>query len=262
MTQQLVFDEDAARVIEAIYEIGDAVRRRALVREALGAQPGESVLDVGCGPGFYCAELAAEVGTSGRVVGVDASEAMLGLAQRRCAGLAQVELRPSDATTLPAADGEFDAALSVQVLEYVADVGPALSELHRVLRPGGRVLVWDIDWATLSMHTEDPQRNARVLAAWDEHLHDPVLPRTLAPRLRAAGFAGVRMTAHPFATAALDPDTYGAAITGFLVEFVKGRQSITADEAAAWLEEQRALDADGRFYFALTQLCFTARKRG
>ena len=50
---QLVFDQEAASRIEAIYHIGDAVRRRAIVRAALRATPGERVLDVGCGPGFY-----------------------------------------------------------------------------------------------------------------------------------------------------------------------------------------------------------------
>ena len=77
---QLVFDDDAARAIEAIYLIGDAVRRRAIVRAALGAQPGERVLDVGCGPGYYCAELLEQVGAEGSVVGVDGSAAMHALA--------------------------------------------------------------------------------------------------------------------------------------------------------------------------------------
>ena len=83
---QLQFDADAAKRIEALYMIRDATRRRALVRKALAAAPGERILDVGCGPGFYCAELAAEVGPSGSVVGVDSSKAMLELAGRRCAG--------------------------------------------------------------------------------------------------------------------------------------------------------------------------------
>ena len=51
---QLQFDADAARRIEALYQIQDAVRRRGLVREALGAVIGDRVLDAGCGPGFYC----------------------------------------------------------------------------------------------------------------------------------------------------------------------------------------------------------------
>ncbi|MGA8926186.1 MAG: hypothetical protein WB462_08185 [Solirubrobacterales bacterium] len=49
---QIVFDEEMARQVEALYRIRDAALRRGLVREKLAAQPGERVLDVGCGPGF------------------------------------------------------------------------------------------------------------------------------------------------------------------------------------------------------------------
>jgi arsenite methyltransferase len=257
---QLVFDDDAARKIEALYLIGDAVRRRGIVREALGASAGERVLDVGCGPGFYCMELLEDVGPSGLVVGVDSSAAMLALAARRCAGHDNVDLREGDATSVPVEDASFDAALSVQVQEYVQDITAGLAELHRALRPGGRVLVFDVDWATVSIHSGNDDRTDRVLRAWDEHLAHPSLPRTLAPRLRSAGFKDVRMSAHPFVTLGFDPETYGAALLPFIADFVAGRQGVSEEEAQAWLAEQRELGDRGAFYFAITQLCFTARK--
>ena len=257
---QLVFDEQAASRIEAIYRIGDAERRRAIVRATLGAAPGERVLDVGCGPGFYCAELLEDVGSSGAVVGVDGSAAMLALAARRCAGHDNVELHEADATALPVDDASFDAVLSVQVQEYVRDVTAGLGELHRALRPGGRALVFDIDWATLSIHSEDEARCDRVLRAWDDHLAHRSLPRTLATRLRAAGFEDVRMAAHPFVTIAFDTDSYGAALVPFIAAFVPGHGDVSEEEAQAWLAEQRELGERGEFYFAITQFCFTARR--
>jgi arsenite methyltransferase len=256
---QLVFDEDEARQVESVYRIREAQQRRQTVRETFGARPGERVLDVGCGPGFYCAELADEVGPSGSVVGVDASPAMLELAGRRCAGLGNVELRAGDATALGVSDADFDAALCVQVLEYVAETRAGLAELHRALKPGGRVLVWDIDWATLSMQDDDLTR--RVRTAWDEHLTHSSLPRTLAPSLRAVGFEGVQVQAHPLATVAFDPETFGGALVPFIAAFVGGRADVDEDEGAAWLEAQRALDKRGEYYFAVTQFCFTAVKR-
>ena len=259
---QLVFDEDAARQIEAIYGIVDAVRRRRIVRDALGAATGERCLDVGCGPGFYCAELLREVGPTGLVVGVDGSRPMLELAARRCAGHENVELREGDATSLPVEDASFDAAVCVQVLEYVADADTALAEMHRALRPGGRVAVWDIDWATVSIHSDEPARMERVLRAWDEHLAHPSLPRTLEPRLRSAGFEDIRMLAHAFATVEFDPETYyGAAILPGIRAFVAGRNGISDEEARAWFAEQRQLGGRGEFYFASTQFCVTAMKQ-
>jgi ubiquinone/menaquinone biosynthesis C-methylase UbiE len=257
---QLVFDEDAAQAIEAMYFIGDALRRRAIVRERLGAQPGERIVDIGCGPGFYCAELAEEVGSSGSIVGVDGSPSMLALAQRRCERFAHVELVEGEATAVPVADASCDAAISVQVQEYVPDISASLGEMLRVLKPGGRVLIWDIDWATVSI-SGNRERNARVLAAWDEHLANPSLPRTLTRELHAAGFEDIELTAHAFATNDFNPDEYyGPALVPFIGTFVSGRQGISADEAEAWVAEQRELGKRGEFYFALIQSCFTARK--
>jgi arsenite methyltransferase len=260
MASQLVFDEDAAQQIEAVYRTGDAARRRSIVRAALAAAPGERILDVGCGPGFYCAELLEEVGRSGSVVGIDSSPAMLALAARRCAGHDNVELHEGEATALPVEDGDFDAAISVQVQEYVPHISASLAELHRVLRPGGRVLVFDIDWETLSVHSEAPELTARVLRAWEEHLAHQSLPRTLGPRLRAAGFDDVEVTAHPFATVGSDRGSYAAGIVPLIGAFVSGRHGIGEEEVQAWVAGQRALAERREFYFAITQFCFTARK--
>jgi arsenite methyltransferase len=184
---ELAFNEDVGKQFEAAYQVRDAIRRRRLVRAALGATAGDRILDVGCGPGFYCAELLEEVGPDGRVVGLDMSSQMLVLAERRCARYDTVEFREAEATALPVEDAAFDGAICVQVLEYVRDVPAALAELHRVVRPGGRVVVWDVDWATVSWHSGDPDRMARVMRAWDEHLVHRSLPRTLAPAMTSAG---------------------------------------------------------------------------
>jgi ubiquinone/menaquinone biosynthesis C-methylase UbiE len=256
----LQFDADAARRIEALYHIRDAVHRRELVREALGAVRGDRILDVGCGPGFYCLELSEIVGSSGSVVGVDSSPAMLQLARARCAGCGNVELVEGEATRLPVDDETFDGVVCVQVLEYVSDVEAAVAELRRALRPGGRAVVWDVDWATVSIHSRDSALTTRVLRAWDEHLADPSLPRTLGARLRSAGFEDLRVEAHAFAANGGDPERYGAALLPLIAAFVAGRQGVGEAEAAAWGEEQRELMGRDEFYFASTQFCFTATR--
>jgi arsenite methyltransferase len=255
---QLEFDADMSQRLEKIYYTRDLLRRRRLVHEALAASPGERILDVGCGPGFYVAEMLERVGPGGSVVGVDASPEMLALAARRSQGHDNVAFHEGDATRLPVDDAGFDAAISVQVLEYVADISAALGEIRRVLRPGGRVLIWDVDWDTVSWHSAEPDRMARVLRAWDEHLAHPSLPWTLTAQLRSAGFADIACEGHAFATNALDPDTYGTAMMSLISSFVPGRAGVSATEAEAWAEEQRALGAAGEFFFACIQFCFTA----
>ena len=90
------------------------------MHEALAAQPGERILDVGCGPGFYVAELLEAVGPEGSVVGVDVSPAMLAIAAHRTEANPNAAFHETDATSLPVEGEDFDAALSVQVLEYVS----------------------------------------------------------------------------------------------------------------------------------------------
>jgi arsenite methyltransferase len=256
---QLVFDESIVEQLEVLYRSRDVLRRRNLVYGALDAQIGDHVVDIGCGPGFYSRELLDQVGPDGSVTGVDQSPQMLAVAKRRSQGFENVRFDEGDATALPVETGRFDRALSVQVLEYVPDVAKALAEMHRALRAGGRVVIWDVDWATVSWHSADPDRMARVLKAWDDHLADPSLPRTLAASLRAAGFEDVRMEGHGFATTELSEETYGGAALPVIERYVRQQGSADVD---AWAHEQRALAERGEFYFACMQFCFSGTKPG
>ena len=221
-------------------------------------QPGESVVDIGPGPGYLSEEIATLVGPSGRVVGVDRSPDMLAVARGRCAKLPQVSFQEADATRLPLPSGEFDAAIAVQVYEYVADMESALGELHRVLRPGGRAVIVDIDWASLVWEAEDRQRAERIFKAWDEHLTDPNLPRRLPSLLRGAGFDSIRVdTCAPVAIA---PDSFVTGLAKFIANFVPGRRGVTAEEANAWLADLAAAESRGNYFFSLIAFIFLARR--
>ncbi len=90
MSAGLQFDEETSRRVEAIYSTPDVVAQRKAVLEALELRPGERVLDVGSGPGFLAADMAVAVGDSGRVRGIDISEGMVAISQRRCVNLTHV----------------------------------------------------------------------------------------------------------------------------------------------------------------------------
>lgn len=257
---QLVFDEEMANKLDAMYQTRDVLRRRALVRKALAARPRERIIDVGCGPGFFVAELLEEVGPEGSVLGVDTADAMLGMAAKRCEGHANASFAKADATSLPAADGSFNAAVTVQVMEYVPDVGAALAEIHRVLRPGGRVVVWDVDWSTLSWYTTDAERMERAKDAYDRHLTHPALPQRLTALLRAAGFDGVQMEGHVFATNTIDPQAYLCMNMPLFLEFVGSQEAFGPEAAKALEKEQHELGERGEFYGSVTQFCFAARR--
>lgn len=260
MSAPLEFDEQAADYMDVFYASSDILRRRNLVATAVAAEPGQRLLDVGCGPGFYVAEMAAVVGDAGHVTGVDPSPDMLAAASRRNAGHTNVTLVEGQAIDLPVDSGVFDTAYSVQVLEYVPDTAAALLELYRVLRPGGRLVIWDVDWDTVSWHSDDPERMRRVLEAWDDHLAHPALPRVLVPAMAQTGFEDVRVEGHPFVNTDASINGYGGGVTKFVEDFVPGHRGVTQAEATTWREELETLSEAGRYFFACTQFCFTGTK--
>lgn len=262
MPKPPAFDEKTALRVEAVYTSPDEVRQRAFVMGALDPRSGESVMDIGSGPGFCAAEIAGTVGPSGRVLGVDSSPPMIELAKKRCAGLSQASFREGEATSLPAGEGEFDAALSTQVYEYVSDMPKALAELYRILRPGGRAVILDTDWSSVVWSAKDEGRAARIIEAWDRHLVDPHLPRTLSGLLRTAGFEIMGREVHVIFNPDFDPDCYSRRMLDIIVPFVIRHGGIDKEEAKAWSAELDAIGEAGEYFFSLNRYLFVARRPG
>ena len=119
---------------------------RARLRAVLAPRPGERVLEVGPGTGYYTLDMAEWLGPSGQVEIVDLQQEMLDHTIRRAdeRGLANVTATHGDAQRLPYPDASFDAAYLVAVLGEIPDQDAALTELTRVLRPGGRLVVGEL----------------------------------------------------------------------------------------------------------------------
>jgi ubiquinone/menaquinone biosynthesis C-methylase UbiE len=144
---------------------------RERLRRVLEPRPGERVLEIGPGTGYYTLDLAKWVGAEGRVETFDLQQEMVDHTLRRAAdrGLANVGGAQGDAQSLPYADASFDAVVLVATLGEIPDQNVALREAGRVVRPGGRLVVGEL--------------------AGDPHF---VTPRSLHRRAEAAGlrFAG------------------------------------------------------------------------
>jgi len=260
MSTGLTFDAEMAAGLVEQYRRPAMVLRRVRALELAAPMLGESVVDVGSGPGFLTADLAVGVGSEGAVVGVDQSEAMVELARQRCAGLSQVRIVSGDATRLPLDDSSCDLLLSTQVLEYVADVDRALDEAARVLGPGGRVVLLATDWRSVAWHSSDDARMTRILSAWEEHLAHPALPRTLARSLERRGLRISGIHRHSILERAQHRLGYSAMIVGGIANFVPGRRGVTEDEAREWAADLKDLRARGESHFSMGQYFFCAEK--
>ena len=125
--------------IERVMALGTGPWYRRAALQRAGLAPGDRVVDVGIGTGLLAREACARVGAAGSLVGVDPSPGML-----QHAALPGVQLRVGRAEQLPCADGEADFLSMGYAFRHVSDVGLALAEFHRVLRPGGRLLILEI----------------------------------------------------------------------------------------------------------------------
>ena len=133
------------RYLQAAAEHVADLKSRSL--DALGLFPGAAVLDVGCGPGGDVQALSATKAC--RVVGVDVDLPMLGAARTHAARNAAFIC--ADTTRLPFSDSTFDAVRSERMLQHLPDPAAAVAEMARVTRPGGRLVLIDTDWASLTI---------------------------------------------------------------------------------------------------------------
>jgi len=256
----LGFDENEARRVEALYQTPDVVAQRERVLDVLGLRAGERVVDLGCGPGLLALQMAERVGSDGEVQCIDASESMVAMAKRRFADIKWIEPRVGDVAALPYSDRSFDAGVCTQVYEYVPDIDRALAELYRVLKPRGRAVVVDTDWESSVWHSSDTDRMRRMLEAWDRHCPHPHLPRTLMPRLRAAGFESVRADVIVLINDRYHSNTYSFGVIPLLAAYGKKNGLVPREEADAWVADLQALGERGDYFFSLNRYLFSMTK--
>ena len=232
-------------------------------------QPGQSLLDVGSGPGTITADLAGVV-APGRVTALEATQEAIALtaAELRGRGI-EADLVVGDAHDLPFPDGSFDVVHAHQVLQHLADPVRALTELRRVCRPGGTVAVRESDYAGFTWWPPQPGLD-RWLALYEEAARanggEPDAGRRLLAWARAAGFGEPRVGASTWCFATPDDRAWwGGMWADRILDSALSRQLVAegrstpgelADLSAAW--RAWAAAPDGWFAVLHGELLATA----
>ncbi len=248
-----------AAFIDARSLLPDQAAAHAALVAALGPQPGEHLLDFGCGTGPVARRLAPLVAPGGSVIGADISRGLLAFAGRQPvqAGLHYAWLAPDQ----PAfADERFDGMTAARVLMHTNEPLPVLVQLHRWLRPGGRLALLEMDWGSLMVDHSDRRLTRRILD-WrtDTVDGDNWMGRQLANRALDAGFARVEVTLLP--TAGRDGATTHFGAVRRAGDLALQAAVIGADDHARWVGELDARLAHGRFFAAHTEVIALAFKQ-
>ena len=251
---------NTAKDLNRSYIAPEIARQRLRTIEALGVSHGEHLLDVGCGTGFLSHEMALIVGESGHVLGIDPDPGMIDATLDRCQGLSQVEALQGEATDIPGRSDSFDAATCTQVLLYVEDVPRALAEIHRCLKPGGRVAVLETDWRGMVSSSTNISVTRRIIDAWDATVASPNLPPKLNKLLTEQGFQAIRCEAIPLLNTSLSDNSFSSNSLDWLAKTAYKKGVITKQEGQEWVSELRHQGTTDEYFFCLNRFLFVAVK--
>jgi len=243
-------------LLDRIQDAPDVRATRADLLTRLALRAGETVLDLGCGTGDHTREVAALVTPGGSAVGVDFSTNMIAEATRRqAASGVQATFEQGDAQHLRFESNTFDACRTERMLCHVPDCQAALREMVRVVRPGGRIGVIDVDTAGVMIDNSDRAITSAFAASMTETIQNPWIGRTLRRLMGEVGLVDVDVQPRVLEIG------YGAIEPMIDAHVALMQQAGLGDEAVeAWHRELEYANLAGTFFMGMTMFAATGRK--
>ncbi|SFR29971.1 Methyltransferase domain-containing protein [Lentzea waywayandensis] len=244
---------DKAEYMAHAAELGRDYKHQLLT--SLDLRHGDTVLDVGCGPGMDLPVMADAVTASGRVIGVDVDPAMAAAARSLLNYYPQVEIRQGDAHALPVDDGTADRARMDRALQHVENPSGVLAELHRALKPGGLLRIAEPDWDALIVDGDLEVNRAFNRFVCSTMVRNATIGRRLGRLAREAGFEVEDVRAATTVLRDFARADYILALTRNTERAIRAGAIDRAD-GERWLAELR----EGGFQASVTIFLLSARK--
>jgi ubiquinone/menaquinone biosynthesis C-methylase UbiE len=226
----------------------------------LGISEGDIVLDAGCGPGYDVLRMAALVGKTGKVTGIDMSERMIAIAEAKAKGTGlPVSFRTGDVRKLPFPDASFDKIRIERTLQILDNPGQILDEMIRVLRPGGRLLSIEPDWETFVCDPGSRDTARSFFRFCADQFPDGSTGRKLYRYFRERGLGDVVVNPEPLILHDISLVAKMMNMEQFL-SAAKEKGILKPDEVTLWQQELKAADAMGQFTFAGMMFAVTGRR--
>jgi len=231
--------------------------------ELMNVKKGDTLLDIGCGPGIDTIHLASYVGNNGKVFGVDIDEEMIELANKEADNknvadivqhkIGSLEKLPFENNTINACRAER----LFQVIPSSVDRTPLFAELFRVMQPDGRVVIVDTDWATASVDFSDVALERTLMNYLAQQMRpDGFAGRSLKRHLLKSGFKIVKLDAVALVHRTLEETAFGEWLTSTALE----HNIITSAEAKSWIDELTEKSRNGSFYASVGSVIVVAEK--
>ena len=234
-----------------------AAPAKPTILDALQLQPGQVVLDLGCGTGADVIELAGVVGPDGRAVGIDVSESLIAEArQRHDDADMPVEFRVGDAQALDVENDTFDACRIERMLMHVPDDQRSIAEAVRVTRSGGRVAALDFDWDTLIVDSPHKDTTRAIARSFSDGIRHGWIGRQMPRLFREHGLTDV--TTVPVQIF-VHLEFFELLLGGHLVQ-AQQQRIVRAADVERWWTDLRAADDHGDFLATFTAFVVAGTK--
>ncbi|MEV0298839.1 methyltransferase domain-containing protein [Nocardia sp. NPDC050710] len=233
-------------------------RLRAWAHEALALRSGESAVDIGSGTGTEVIEFADAVGPTGTAIGVEPDPHLLASAERHAAQAgSRAKFHSGDAYGIPFGADTFDAALCERVFQHLTSPARAANEIARVLRPGGRAVVVDVDWGTAIVHPGELSVVRAVIDTLAAATTNPHSGRRLPGLLTRAGLVIDEIGSHALVQ---DRSVGAGSLVTRISAMAVARGAITEAQRDKLLADLRRGADTGDIHLSVTMFAVLAHK--